>query len=319
MRKSILWPACGAALLLSFGAAAAERCQYSAPRNADIDAAGLKVLAVELGRNDLVLRGQPDLTRIEVRGTACASDPKALPALQIATARHGDAASLVAHNGERGIVISLFGGHYAYLKLEVRLPEALATRLSVGSGDATLANVAALDATLGSGDLKVDSVAGALKLAVGSGDVHASGVGSLELTSLGSGDVGVDGIKGDVRVGSVGSGDLDLARVGGGVSLGSLGSGDVKVRGVGKGLKVDAVASGDLTVRGVTGDVAIGAVSSGDVEVADTGGNVHAGSVGSGDFGATGVGGNFSVDAVGSGDVRHSGVKGAVKIPRSND
>ena len=91
MHKPLLWLACGVALALSFRAAATERCRYSAPRDATIDAAGLKLLAVELGRNDLAITGEPGLARITVHGTACASSQQWLKDLAIATARHGDA------------------------------------------------------------------------------------------------------------------------------------------------------------------------------------------------------------------------------------
>ena len=63
-------------LILSafIGPALATECKYSAPRNLDIDPAGLHVLAFKLGSSDLQLRGVPGLARIEVRGRACASE-----------------------------------------------------------------------------------------------------------------------------------------------------------------------------------------------------------------------------------------------------
>lgn len=319
MRTSILLFASASLLALSFGAAAAEQCRYSAPRHAEIDGAGLKLLSVRIGPDDLTIRGEPGLARIVVSGTACASNEKWLQDVKVETSRQGDTASVVANDGHHTMIMSLFGGSYAYLKLDVRVPQALAVKLDEGSGDASATGLAALDATLGSGDLKVHGVAGAFGLRVGSGDVVAGDVGSLDLSSLGSGDVGVDGVHGSARVGAVGSGDLGLSNVKGDVSIGSIASGDAKATNVGGSLKVASVGSGDLVVRNVTGNVTVGSVSSGDVSIEQAGGNVHADSLGSGDFGANGVGGDFSVGAVGSGDVHHHGVKGKVSVPRSDD
>ncbi|HEX7370474.1 MAG TPA: DUF2807 domain-containing protein, partial [Rhodanobacteraceae bacterium] len=258
---------------------------------------GLKLLMVQIGPDDLVIHGEPGQTKIVVHGTACASNPKWLSDITVATARRGSGGSVVAHDGEH---FSLFGSAYAYLKLDVSVPQSLAIKLQEGSGDASARNLASLDAALGSGDLKADGVAGALRLSVGSGDAEATQVGSLHLTSLGSGDAKVDGVAGDARVDSVGSGDLALHNVKGNVSIGSIGSGDAKVMGVGGNLKVDSVGSGDLVVHDAKGSVSVGALASGDVGVEQ-------------------VSGDFSVGAVGSGDVHHHGVQGKVSVPRSDD
>ncbi len=319
MRKVLVPLACVALFAVSCSAVAAEECRYSAPRNAELDAAGLKLLAVQIGPDDLTIHGEPGLTRIVVKGTACASEQKWLPGITLEATRRGDTANVVAHDGDRGIVVSLFGSSYAYLKLDVSVPQALAVKLHEGSGDAQASGLAALDATLGSGDLKVQGVAGQFALRVGSGDVGAHSVGGLNVSSLGSGDVSVDGVRGDAHVGGVGSGDLILSNVGGSVSIGSLASGDIKVNGVGGSLKADSIGSGDLVARDVKRDVSVGAIASGDASIFNAGGSVHAGSLGSGDFAADGVGGDFSVGSVGSGDVRHHGVKGKVSVPKGND
>lgn len=319
MRKFILLLASVPLLVASWTAGAAEQCRYSAPRNAELDAAGLKQLSVEIGPDDLAIHGVAGLTKIVVTGTACASNEKWLADIKVETARNGDAASIVADDGDRGVVFSLFGEAYAYLKLDVRVPQSLAVTLKEGSGDAQASGLASLDATLGSGDLKVNGIAGELALRVGSGDVVAGDVGSLNVSSVGSGDVSVDGVRGAVHVGSVGSGDLGLRNVTGDASLGSVSSGDAKMTGVGGNITVDSVGSGDLVIRDVKGNVSVGSIASGVASIAQAGGSVHAGSLGSGDFGADGVDGDFSVGSVGSGGVHHRNVKGKVSVPRDDD
>lgn len=315
MRTSTLLLAVVSLLGVSCGAFAAERCQYSAPRSAEIDAAGLKLLSIKIGPDQLAIHGEPGLTKITVHGTACASSEKSLQDMKLETGRQGDTASLVARDSRSGMTF-LFGGFYTYMKLDVQVPPSLAVKLKQGAGATHARSLAALDASIGSGDLDVDGVTGQFALEMGSGDVKARNIGSFNLGRIGSGDLGLDGVQGEARIGSVGSGDLTLANIKRDVSIGSVGSGDIKITGVGGSLKVDNISSGDLVVRNVTGNVTVGSISSGDVRIAQVGGNVHAGSISSGDFGADGVGGDFSVGSVGSGDIHHHGVKGKVSVPR---
>jgi DUF4097 and DUF4098 domain-containing protein YvlB len=318
MRKPILLFAGAALLAVSVAAGAAERCRYSAPRHAELDAAGLKLLSVEIGPDNLTIDAEPRLARIVVNGTACASSEKRLSKIKVEATRNGDTASVVADDGDGGMVFSLFGDSYAYLKLDVRVPQSLAVKLKEGSGEAQANGLASLDVKLGSGDLKANRIAGELRLRVGSGDVVARDVGSLGQSSVGSGEASVDGVRGDAHVDGVNSGSLDLRNVTGNVTLGSISSGDAKMIGVGGSIKVDSVGSGELVVRQVTGGVSVGSVGSGEAKVEQAGGSVRVDSVGSGDFAADGVGGDFSVGSVGSGDVHHRGVKGKVTVPRED-
>lgn len=318
MRNAILLIAGASLLAVPLAAGAAQACRYSAPRNAQIDAAGLQRLAIRIGPDDLVIHGQPGLTKVVVQGTACASNEQWLQDVKLEASRHGDIASVVARDHGHGVHLSLFGGSYAYLKLDVRVPATLAVKLDQGSGDAHANNLAALDATLGSGDLKVDGIAGEFGLDVGSGDVVARDVGSLRVSGVASGDASVDGVHGDAHVGRVGSGGLDLRNARGNVTLGAISSGDAKLQGVGGSVQADGVGSGELVIRDVTGDVTIGPVSSGEVSIERAGGSVRADSVGSGSLDADGVGGSFCVNHVGSGDVSKKNVKGGSSIPCSN-
>jgi DUF4097 and DUF4098 domain-containing protein YvlB len=272
----------GLALLVVAGAAGADPCRYSAPRNVSLDAAALKSLLLNLSATDTHVRGVAGLSEIEVRGTACASNPQWLDDLKIDTSRSGPQATVTVRTGKHDESFSLFGfSRYAYMKLSVSVPPQLAVSLRSGSGDVIADSLQSLDFHSGSGDLKAYQIAGALALQVGSGDVDAHSVGSVELRSTGSGDVTVSDIRGDVQAGHAGSGDLHFSDVRGGVSVGSVGSGDVRLESVGGNIQVDRIGSGDLVVDGVTG--------------------------------------NLQVGANGSGDVTYHGVKGTVRVPSSGD
>ncbi|MDR3389153.1 MAG: DUF4097 family beta strand repeat-containing protein [Rudaea sp.] len=266
--------------LFAGSAFAAFPCSYSAERNLDIDPAGLHALVLKLGSSDLKARGVPGLARIEVRGKACASEESKLAALTIDQSRNGDRLT-VTPNQASAQTFSVFGSNYAYIDLEVRVPATLPVEVKASSGDADIADIAALDFDSHSGDLIVHHVSSDVVVEVHSGDVKADDLGSLEVRRAGSGDVHARNVHGEVKVGHIGSGDLGFDDVA-------------------KSVRVESVGSGDITVNRAGGDVVIGSIGSGDVNVSD-------------------IGGDFTVQSAGSGDIHHHGVKGKISVPRRHE
>jgi hypothetical protein len=278
MRKSILWFMPALALLaLPSLALASDQCSFQAPQKLDLDLAGVKTLQIDLGANELHLDAASGVGNVEVRGRACASSQELLGSLHLTQHREGDRLVLKAES-DTDWNIGLFGGHYAWFDLHVRVPATVAVQLGIGSGDAVVNGVASLDVHTGSGDLQAHGIRGVLAVETGSGDVQASDVGSLQVDTIGSGDLRTDGVGGDASVGHVGSGDLQLSDVHGNVGIDSMGSGDANL------LRI--------------------------------GGSVEVGSMGSGDVDADTVGGDLTVRSMGSGDVDHRNVKGKVSVPR---
>jgi len=262
----------GSLLLLSSMSALAHNCANSAERKLDIDPAGLKALRFELGASDIRVQGVAGLTRIEVRGHACASDPAWLAELDATQTRVGDKVLVKplpqqSHHG-------LFNT-YAYIDFEVRIPAALSLEVATGSGDANISDIAALDFDTGSGDLKLSHVAGPVSSHIGSGDIVASDVGSFALRAGGSGDVTATTVHGDVKIGHVGSGDLHFTDVKGGVQIEAIGSGDVAIDGVGRDVFVGSIGSGDVVAKNVSGDFTVKAAGSGDIHHSGIGGKVE--------------------------------------------
>lgn len=257
--------------------ALANECRFVADRNLEIDPNGLRALAFELGSSDLRVEGVAGLNRIEVRGRACASEEASLAGLTVEQSRSGNRVTVIPHQAEHQ-TFSMFGSHYAYIDLQVRVPESLAIEVKTNSGDADIRGVAALDFSAHSGDLLLHRVAGDVSVDVHSGDVIAEDIGSLNVRHAGSGDIRASGVRGDVKVGNVGSGDLGFAEIG-------------------RGVQVDSIGSGDINVDHANGDVLVGSIGSGDVNV-------------------VGIGGDFTVRSAGSGDIHHRDVKGRVDVPR---
>ncbi len=284
----------------------ASRCAHSQVRSLPLDLVGVKTLILDTGASDLDLRATANASG-RVEGRACASDAKALERFTLSQTKRGDRLTVLARrNGDndRGVSYNFdfFGiqfGQYASLTLQADIPEDLVVELKAGSGDAVVTGLQALDATLGSGDLKVSRVRGTLSGSTGSGDIEASDVGGLDLSSIGSGDVTVRQVRGASRIGSFGSGDLDIKATRGPVEIGTGGSGDVKLTGIGGGVRIDSIGSGDITLTDIGGDVTVGSIGSGDIDL-------------------TQARGNLTVRSKGSGAIAHSGVTGRVELPRGN-
>jgi DUF4097 and DUF4098 domain-containing protein YvlB len=253
-----------------------HECRYTADRNFDIDANGVRTLQLALGRNDAHVDGVDGLKRIEVRGKACASNEDWLKDLTLQQSRDGDRVRIEADQ-DHPLLFNWTDSRYAYIDVQVRVPKALLLEIEAGSGDSKVADVAGLGYKAGSGDLIANHIAGALSIHVGSGDVIADDVGAVTVERGGSGDIRVTKAGGEVKVGHVGSGDLSFDDVRGGVH-------------------VESVGSGDLRISHTSGDVEIGSIGSGDVTVAR-------------------IGGSFIVHHAGSGDLHHRDVAGKVDVP----
>ena len=87
-----------------------------------------------------------------------------------------------------------------------------------------------LEASSGSGDVKVEGVGDNAKISTGSGNIHATGLQGGFALNTGSGDIVADQTgSGDVKA-QTGSGNIDLHNVHGGLKAGT-GSGDIKIAG----------------------------------------------------------------------------------------
>lgn len=249
MRKRFL----GVVLLFPLAASAGPRCEASAPRNLDLDLAGIGQVVFEVGPHDLTLTASANAVPA-IKGTACASSNALLETVTLSQRRDGNTLTVTLDKtGNNGF--SLLGRRYAYLDLAVTLPDTLPVRIRLGSGDVAVSGGPQLDLGVGSGDAEVRDVRGAVSARVGSGDLVLERIGSLHVGSIGSGDVTARRIAGDTKIDSIGSGDADLDEVGGNVDVGSLGSGDLDVRNVRGNLRVRSIGSGDVEHSAIHGSV----------------------------------------------------------------
>jgi DUF4097 and DUF4098 domain-containing protein YvlB len=255
-------------------ASAADNCKFTAQRDFDVDAAGLKTLALQIGSTDVHVEGVAGLAKVEVRGRACASQQDWLDQLTVEQQRSGDRLVVTPHEEHSGNHWNLGGSSYAWIDLRVRVPAKLAVDIHAASGDADVRDVAALDFKSASGDLRVENVAGAFGAEVASGDIEGKDIGSLDLRRTASGDIRLRNVHGDARVGNVGSGDITLEHVDGGVEIGNVGSGDLRVSHVARDLRIASIGSGDMSVDDIGGDFVVKNRGSGDLHQHDVRGRV---------------------------------------------
>jgi len=262
-------------------AAIADDCDFKAERTLDLDPKGLSLLKLDTGAGDLIVEGVAGLAKIEVRGKACTSEEDVLAGIQFDQQRDGATLTIGTKIPDQGSNWSLFGSHYAYMDVRVRMPSGLK-----------------LDLRDSSGDLEVSGLTNGLDLKDSSGDIVLHDlVGTVNVTDT-SGDINVHGISGDFTVLSDSSGDINVD--------------DVKGNAV-----VEEDSSGDVSLRRVTGDARVDRDSSGDIDFSDIGHDAVVGADGSGDIVANNVKGNFTVGAKSGsgGEIRHHGVAGKVTLP----
>lgn len=266
-------------LALSPLAAFADDCAFRAERKLDIDANGLDTLNLAVGAGDLDIKGVPGLARIEVRGKACASDEAKLATLQLTQRREGKTAFAATEIPDSSGV-NLFGSNYAYIDVEVRMPQALALELRDSSGDIEIAGLRkGIDLTDSSGDIDLRDIAGAVRVRDTSGDIEA------------------DGVDGDFTVEADSSGDIEIRNVRGDAYVRNDSSGDVKFRHVSGRARIDNDSSGDIVFDDIGGDASVGNDSSGDVR-------------------ADRVRGAFTVESKANvDDIHYSDIGGKVSLP----
>ena len=167
-------------LLVPAAAFAAAPCKYHAPRNMQINLAGVQAVQIDVHSHNLHLNAT-DATapKLIVTGHACSSDNAVMNSLQVTQKLVGNQL-LIDIGGDRQAPSNLFGSSYAYLDINMQLPASLPVALRVGSGNATVNGVRQLQSQVNAGDLHVRRVSGKYTASVGAGDIDASDIGKLK-------------------------------------------------------------------------------------------------------------------------------------------
>lgn len=257
MKRQIRGAAFAAApFLIASTARAQSYGDYSAPRNAAVDAAGARKVEVEAAAGSLRVEGKPGLRQVQVTGTAWSSSQRFLPRIKLIAERRGDVVFIKADIPDRDND-SFHDSNWAALDLVIQVPQGINAAVSDGSGEATIMNVGSLEASDGSGDLTVDGATGSVRVTDGSGSLTIQNVGGDVKVSDGSGQIEVRNVTGSFTVESDGSGSIHASDIRGSVIVESDGSGGIEVSKVGRDLRVDSKGSGGIDYATVSGQVVI--------------------------------------------------------------
>jgi DUF4097 and DUF4098 domain-containing protein YvlB len=255
MKRQIRGAAFAAAPFLIGSAAHAQN--YTAPRNAVVDASGAKAVEVEAAAGSLRVEGKPGLKQVQVTGTARASSQQFLNQIRLIAERRGDVVFIKADIPDHEWHSGFRDNYSAALDLVIEVPQGIDAEVSDGSGDAKIFNVGSLEAADGSGDLSVDGAAGTVRITDGSGQLTIANVGGDVTVTDGSGEIDVRNVTGSFTVESDGSGGIYATDVRGSVIVEQDGSGEIDVNKVGRDFKVDSKGSGGIDYASVTGQVNI--------------------------------------------------------------
>jgi len=254
MKKIVLFCLLFLAVMACAGAAQSRETLFLA-------AADIQSLRIECGAGDLKVRGEEKLDRIEVdatlhvRGISESELPEFKKEyVKLKLEKNGSQARLTAEIESHFSLESLFGGHEAYIDLQVRLPRRLALAVEDGSGDIEIKDAGGdVDVEDGSGEIRLVNVTGSVTIDDGSGDMVLAGLGGRIEIEDGSGDIELKDAGGDVDVDD-GSGEIRLVHVSGSVTIDD-GSGDIVIDGVEKDLTIEEAGSGDVSIHNVKGKV----------------------------------------------------------------
>lgn len=190
-----------------------------------------------------------------------------------------------------------FDARYAYMDIDLEIPENMPMEIKDSSGDIHIEQVSATLIDDSSGNIRVRDNRTSLTIKDSSGSIEVRKLhGDLEVTDS-SGDIDIYDIQGSVWIPRDSSGEIDIDTVTGTVLVGRDGSGDIDIQNVGSDVEIGSDGSGSIKIREVKGAVTIGSDGSGTINIVN-------------------ISGDLLVKAKGSGHVRTHGIQGEISLPR---
>ena len=248
------------AALTVAGPAAAQRDDddYSAPRDATVDASGAKRVRVDARAGLLRVTGRPGIAEVRIKGTARASDRDLLADIKLEARREGDEVVIrvtMPEMRDRSGWGWNGDSYHRSLDLVVEVPQGAAMDILDSSGDIDVRGVGAIDLEDSSGNIEIVDASGPVDIEDSSGEIRVERVrGDVRLRDS-SGDIIVRDVTGGVTVDDDSSGEIDVTDVTGTVHVRRDGSGSISVAKVGGDFRVDRDGGGEIDHRDVKGRV----------------------------------------------------------------
>jgi hypothetical protein len=225
------------------------QCDVERQVDGELDAAAISGVLVQAGAGALQVTGGDDSV-IRVRGIICASDEDMAAEARLILEERRGAAWIETDLPDGGG----WNGRYARMDLTIEMPRSLSADIRDGSGEMVVRSIAAVHVDDGSGEVRIEDIAGAVQIEDGSGEIRVNGAGSVEVDD-GSGTMEIADVRGDVRILEDGSGGIEVRDVEGGVTIEEDGSGSIDVVRVGGDFVLEDDGSGSVTYADVQGRV----------------------------------------------------------------
>ncbi len=244
-------------LLVLIAADAQAECKFERLLDESLDVSGSQSLAIAAGAGDLEIAGVSGSDEVKISGKICVSEQQWLDEARLETSS-GDRAEINVVLPDVSGGWSLWGSKYAYMDLELEVPEGLALQLRDSSGDIEIEDISTLSIQDSSGDIEIRNAAGLVEIKDSSGDIEVRGLqGDFTIISDSSGDILGSDIAGNVLVKADSSGDIRFTEVGKDVVVERDSSGDIIAENVGGDFRVLKDSSGKIRSEDMTGEVVI--------------------------------------------------------------
>jgi len=245
----------GCLLIYQFSTeASADWCKYEKEINLTLDLSASDVLAISAAAGDLDIVGVSGSDQAVIRGKACASKESWLEESEVntVTGRH---AEITVDLPDTDGGWSLTGNSYAWIDLEIEVPQELALEVKDSSGDILLKNTTVVQIQDSSGDIEVERARGPISIRDSSGDIDIDEAkGGITIEADSSGDIYASDISGSVLVKQDSSGDIRISHVSDDVVVERDSSGDIRVTDVGGDFRVLKDGSGSIESNDVKGE-----------------------------------------------------------------
>ena len=278
---------------LSSTSVVAASCTATKTIEEQLSVQGISLLRVNALAGYLEIRPSTDKS-VHFSGRSCSDEEEWLQHMTLDVVRNDQILELT-------VIIPYddadFDADYAYMDIDLKIPENLSTEIRDSSGDINTERVSITSIDDSSGNIRVRDNNTSLAIQDSSGRIEVRALlGDLEIVDS-SGDIDVFDIKGNVTIPRDSSGEIDIETVTGTVVVGRDGSGGIDIRDVKSNVEIGSDGSGSIKVQEVAGAVTIGSDGSGTIDIAN-------------------ISGDLLIEAKGSGNVHTHGVKGEISLPR---
>lgn len=231
------------------------KCEHQRDIDLALSVNDIELIQISVNAGDLKIDGHSTTNKILIKGKACASKADSLDGIKLVSEQQGNKAVIKTLMPDSNN-FSWFGkNNYAYVDLEITVPEKIGLEVSDSSGSLRISRVGSLSLDDSSGDIDIEHV---------SGDVSVNDS---------SGGIEIEHVLGSVTVRDS-SGSMDISDVGQQVLVSEDSSGDIHIEDVKSDVLIKRDSSGSIYVRDIAGDFTVGRDGSGGINYKNVQGEV---------------------------------------------